>query len=164
MVKQMNDSNSTNNVSNNSVIHDVKIREFSIDDYDAVMNLWHVCELPVKPTGRDSREKIMKELSNNTANFLVAELNGQVIGTVLATNDGRKGWINRLAVLPAFQHMGIARLLLEKAENILDNLGLEILTCLIEDHNSTSMNFFQKSGYIKHTDIIYFSKRKYPGV
>lgn len=130
------------------------------------MALWNESELPAKPKGRDSRERMLKEVSRETATLLVAENESgkTLIGTVLATHDGRKGWINRLAVASAFRHRGIARRLLEEAEKALYNRGMEIIACLIEDYNEVSMEFFQKSDYIKHTDIFYFSKRKHPDV
>jgi len=147
-----------------SSLTDVQIRQFRMPDYDAVMETWEICKLPSKPSGRDSREKIEKEITKDTAFFLVATLEDKVIGTVLATNDGRKGWINRLAVLPAYRHQGIAKMLLEKAESHLYNLDLEIIACLIENDNLTSMDFFGKAGYKKHTEITYFSTRKHQDV
>jgi ribosomal protein S18 acetylase RimI-like enzyme len=151
----------------NDIVHEhkgVEIREFRPADYEAVMNLWSLSGLPFKPGGRDSRDKMLKEITQETATFLVAENGGRLIGTVLATHDGRKGWINRLAVLPEFRHRGIARLLLKEAEDSLYRRGLEIITCLIEEDNPGSMDFFQRAGYVKHRDIIYFSKRKHKGV
>ncbi len=142
----------------------INIRRFGIEDYDAVLKLWQDCRLPFKPYGRDSREKIAKEITKETAIFLVAERDGEVIGTVLGTHDGRKGWINRLAVDPKYRRQGIAQRLLEEAEEKIYQKGIEIVTCLIEDYNQTSMDFFQKAGYTKHTDIIYFSKRKNPQI
>lgn len=150
--------------SKTDILQNIKIRKFQMEDYEVVLALWQACGLPAKPTGRDSREKIQKEISRDFTHFLVAELDNKLIGTVVATTDGRKGWVNRLAVTEELRHNGIARLLLEKAEQIFNDMGIEIFTCLIEADNETSMNFFQKSGYVKHTDIIYFSKRKYPGV
>lgn len=148
----------------NNKLEDINVREFRPGDYEAVMALWQVSRLPFKPGGRDSRDKVIKEAVQETATFLVAESAGRLVGTVLATHDGRKGWINRLAVAPEFRHRGIARLLLEKAEDSLYRRGLEIITCLIEDDNPGSMAFFQRAGYVKHTDIIYFSKRKHEDV
>ena len=142
----------------------ISIRRFRIEDYDAVMNLWEICELPLKLKGRDHREKIRAEITRDTAIFLVAEYQSQLIGTVLGTHDGRKGWINRLAVAPEFRHQGLAQRLLKEAESAIYNLGIEIIACLIEDYNQASMDFFQKAGYIKHTDIFYFSTRKHPDV
>jgi GNAT superfamily N-acetyltransferase len=83
---------------------------------------------------------------------------------VLATHDGRKGWINRLAVDAASRRRGIGARLVGAAEAWLDAEGMDILACLIESDNPVSMQVFEKLGYIKHEDIIYFAKRKYPGV
>jgi ribosomal protein S18 acetylase RimI-like enzyme len=142
----------------------VQVRRFREEDYDEIITLWTESELPYKPEGRDSRAKIAKEIKKETAIFLVAEKDGQIIATVLGTHDGRKGWINRLAVIPRYRHQGIARLLLKAAEEEIHKLGIEIIACLIEDYNDISMEFFSRAGYIKHTDIFYFSKRKHKGV
>lgn len=139
-------------------------RPFTEVDYPAVMALWQLTGIPCKPQGRDSKEKILKEIESPGTLFLVAELEGQVIGVVLATHDGRKGWINRLAVQPEHQGRGLASRLLMEAENHLYACGMEIITCLIEDDNSHSMEFFRRKEYVEHRDIIYFSKRKYPDV
>lgn len=139
-------------------------RPFHEEDYQGVISLWELTEISCKPQGRDSKEKILKEMSNPGTLFLVVEKDADIIGTVLATHDGRKGWINRLAVAPPYQHQGIASRLLKEAESHLERCGMEIITCLIEDYNQRSMDFFQKKGYVKHRDIIYFSKRKYPEV
>ena len=141
----------------------LKIRPFKKQEYDAVINLWKKVKLPIKPRGRDKRQNIEREISSpGHAIFLVAELNNKIIGTILGTHDGRKGWINRLAVHPEFQHQGVGSLLVHEVEEQLHKMGIEITACLIEDYNQTSMEFFQKIGYIKHKDILYLSKRKHP--
>lgn len=144
----------------------LKIREFRIEDYDRVMELWAEGGLPLKPKGRDSRENILKQIREPNVLFLVAEEGegGRIIGTVLATHDGRKGWINRLAVDAALRKQGIGARLVCEAERRLEALGMDILACLIEDDNVLSMTVFEKLGYKKHPEIIYFAKRKYPGV
>ncbi|MGZ4887063.1 MAG: hypothetical protein ACXVJK_04855, partial [Candidatus Aminicenantales bacterium] len=65
-------------------------------DYRRVVDIWTEGRLPVKPRGRDSRANIEKQIELPNVLFLVAESEGRVVGTVLATHDGRKGWINRL--------------------------------------------------------------------
>lgn len=145
---------------------DLKVREFCIEDYDRVMELWAEGGLPLKPQGRDSRENIARQVKRPNVLFLVAEERegDRVIGTVMATYDGRKGWINRLAVDAALRKRGIGARLVREAERRLDALGMDILACLIEDDNAVSMAVFEKLGYKKHPEIIYFAKRKYPGV
>jgi len=142
------------------------IREFRIEDYDRVMSLWAEGGLPLKPQGRDSRENIACQIGLPNVRFLVTEevKGGRVIGTVLATHDGRKGWINRLAVDAAARRKGIGARLVGAAESWLESQGMDILACLIEEDNAVSMAVFEKLGYKKHPEIIYFAKRKYPGV
>jgi len=140
------------------------IREFRIEDYNRVMELWTEGGLPLKPAGRDGRENIAKQLRQPNVLFLVAEEGSRVIGTVFATHDGRKGWINRLAVDVSLRKKGIGARLVREAERWLDSQGMDILACLIEGDNTVSMAVFEKLGYKKHPEIIYFAKRKYPGV
>jgi len=143
---------------------DLKIREFCIEDYARVMEIWAEGGLPLKPKGRDSRENIARQVKMPNVLFLVAEEGSRVIGTVLATHDGRKGWVNRLAVDATLRKRGIGARLVREAERRLEALGMDILACLIEDDNAVSVAVFEKLGYKKHPEIIYFAKRKYPGV
>jgi ribosomal protein S18 acetylase RimI-like enzyme len=153
-------------MSNDRKSEGLMIRGFCIEDYARVMEIWAEGGLPLKPKGRDSLENIAKQLRQPNVLFLVAEEGegGRVVATVLATHDGRKGWINRLAVDATLRKQGIGARLVREAERRLEALGMDILACLIEDDNDVSMAVFEKLGYKKHPEIIYFAKRKYPGV
>jgi len=87
-----------------------------------------------------------------------------LVGSILGTHDGRKGWMNRLAVVPEYRRNGIARMLITETEKRLAGLGIEIFACLIEDWNLSSLQFFKELGYTKHYDIHYLSKRKHTDV
>jgi ribosomal protein S18 acetylase RimI-like enzyme len=140
------------------------IRDFKMEDYGAVMDLWEEGKLPLKLDGRDSRENIERQVIMDNVLFLVAEGKGRVVGTVLATHDGRKGWINRLAVRTDHRRTGIGRRLVKEAERWFESLGLGIFAALIEDWNGESMAVFERLGYLKHPEILYFAKRKFPGI
>jgi len=141
-------------------------RPYRDKDHDRVLELWAEGGIPLKPQGRDNREDIARQTGLANVLFLVAEdgEGGRVIGTVLATHDGRKGWINRLSVDAGFRKKGIGARLVGEAERWLEAQGMDILACLIEDGNAVSMAVFEKLGYKKHPEIIYFAKRKFPGV
>jgi len=109
------------------------IREFRIDDYDSLIDLWIKAELPFKPKGRDRADKIKKEINENKSFFLVAEIGNKLVGSVFGSHDGRKGWINRLAVLPEYRMQGIASELIEEVEKRLSEIGIDIVACLIEN-------------------------------
>lgn len=140
------------------------IREFALSDYDLLIDLWLQAELPFKPNGRDSKSNMEAELKRGCASILIAEKDKQAIGTVFATHDGRKGWINRLAVIPEFRKQGIGRTLVEKAEQILTEKGIGIIACLIEEYNQTSFETFQKLGYVKFEGTHYLTKRSQPDI
>lgn len=141
---------------------DVKIRRFRIEDYDALIALWDEARLSYRPKGRDRRDKIEKEIKHSNAVFLVAEKDGSLVGSVFGTHDGRKGWINRVAVSHACRKQGIGARLVKEAEKRLEDSGIEIIACLIEDRNTVSKAVFERLGYKRHTAITYFSKRKHP--
>lgn len=142
----------------------VVIRELRVEDYDALVALWDQAKLLYKPRGRDRRDNIERELKGQNAIFLVAEQDGTLIGSIFGTHDGRKGWINRLAVDPAHQRQGIAARLVKEVEDRLYKMGIGIIACLVEDWNCVSLQVFEKLGYTRHQDIIYFTKRKFPDV
>jgi ribosomal protein S18 acetylase RimI-like enzyme len=136
------------------------IREFRIEDYGALLSMWNEAKLPYKPTGRDKKENIYREIGQTNAVFLLAEKDGVLIGSAFGTHDGRKGWINRVAVLPKWRRRGIAAHLVNEIEARLSGMGIEIVACLIEDWNEESLKFFERIGYKRHNDIFYFSKRR----
>jgi pyridoxine/pyridoxamine 5'-phosphate oxidase len=51
-----------------------------------------------------------------------------------------------------------------EVEKRLSERGIEIFAGQIEDWNETSMLLFERLGYTRHDDIIYFTKRKNPEV
>lgn len=142
----------------------IRIRGFSMEDYEEVISLWQKTNLSYKPYGRDQRERIEKEMKQGNAIFLVAEDNDKVVASVLGTHDGRKGWINRLAVLTEYRNKGLAKKLVQEAEKRLHEIGIDIIACLIESENQDSLAVFTKLGYNEFPGMHYLTKRKYPEV
>jgi len=137
----------------------MKIRSLVISDYDQIVALWKRSELPFRHSGRDRKEAVQAQMAANPDFFLGAYEDNRLVGVIVATSDGRKGWINRLAVDPDFRRRGVAKALIMETERVLHKRGLRILCALIEDYNTSSMQLFKKCGYREHRDIVYFSKR-----
>jgi len=138
----------------------VEIRRLVPDDYEKMIRLWEEAGLPYKPKGRDSRESIEKQMKENPDFFIGAFDGERLIGTVIASFDGRKGWINRLAVHPEYRRRGIGQLLIRKAETVLKEKGAWVICALIERENKPSLSLFEKCGYKPSNDIVYVSKRE----
>jgi ribosomal protein S18 acetylase RimI-like enzyme len=142
----------------------MEIRQLNFDSYDSMIALWERACLPYRPKGRDSIEEMRKEFEKNPDLILGAFEGEEFIGVILGTDDGRKGWINRLAVSPQHRQSGVAKELIKALENALKKRGRKIICTLVEDWNEASLELFKKVGYIKHDDIFYLSKREGDGV
>ena len=130
------------------------------EDIPEIIALWKRAGLPYKPRGRDTLENLQRQITLDFVSFLGMKSNGKLIGTILVNHEGRKGWLNRIAVDPQFQRREIALKLIEAAEKWLDERGIEIYTVLVETWNKKSMALFERADYKLHSDIVYFSKRK----
>ncbi|MBI5867188.1 MAG: GNAT family N-acetyltransferase [candidate division Zixibacteria bacterium] len=138
----------------------ITIRTMRIDEIKLLHALWDAAQLEYRPRGRDSREKLQDEWMANSDGFIAAFLEDRMVGCVLATDDGRRGWINRLAVHPDFRRGGLAGGLIAAAERELHRRGVRVIAALIDRENTLSQKLFEKSGYHFHKDIMYFSKRE----
>ncbi|MFO7991775.1 MAG: GNAT family N-acetyltransferase [Thermoplasmata archaeon] len=137
----------------------MKFRTPSIEEYERILELWDEAGLPYKPEGRDTREKIEKELREKPEYWIGAYEEGELIALIVGTDDGRKGWINRFAVDPDYQDKGIGTELLKRMEKEFESKGFEVIGALIEGDNPGSMEFFERRGY-EDLGIKYYSKRK----
>ncbi|MFQ5837444.1 MAG: GNAT family N-acetyltransferase [Thermoplasmata archaeon] len=139
---------------------DVVIRSLSKENPERILALWRSARLPHRPKGRDLPTALREEMRSNPDLAIGAYIDSELVGTVLGTDDGRKGWINRLAVDPDYRGRGIGTRLLQEAESALQRRGRRIIAALVEDWNEDSLVFFQSNGYRLHEDIHYMSKRE----
>jgi ribosomal protein S18 acetylase RimI-like enzyme len=137
----------------------MKTRRLTSADYDQIVELWQKAGLPYKPQGRDRREAFEAQVVTNPDLCIGVFEENRLAGVVLATSDGRKGWINRLAVDSDCRRRGVAKTLIHEAETALRKRGIQVFCALIESGNAASMRLFKASGYREHRDIVYFSKR-----
>ena len=143
---------------------ELKISEYCDSDYDTLVSIWEKSGLPYKPKGRDSRNSIENEIKRGCGKFLFAVMGDTYIGAVLVTHDGRKGWINRVCVLPEYREQGVARKLVDASEQWLKEQGIGIFACQIEGYNDDSFEAFQKMGYVNFEGIRYLTKRTHPDI
>ena len=135
-------------------------RILAATDFERLVTLWQAAGLHYKPHGRDTRQAFEQQLQGGTQVAIGVEgEDGALIGAVLATHDGRKGWINRLAVHPDHRRQGLATQLVTAAEEVLRGKGLQIFAALIEPDNEASLAMFVEAGYVEWPGLHYVSKR-----
>jgi len=144
----------------------VIVRDFRPEDYAELARIWVDAGLPFKGRGRDGRDQLARQIASGAVFVLVAEDAGRILGAVLGSHDGRKGWLNRLAVIPEYRRapVGVAVRLVAASEERFRALRLEIFACLIEDESVDSRRLMERLGYRRIDDIGYFAKKLRPDI
>ena len=136
----------------------VRIRPLRMSDYEAMIEVFRVCRLNPRVQGRDARASVARQMRASRGLYLGAFDGTRLVGTVLGTHDTRKGWINRLAVVPEYRRRGIATRLVRACERALRDRGLEIFAALVDGDNGASQAVFTRLGY-ETADIRYFRRK-----
>lgn len=79
--------------------------------------------------------------------FLVGELDGRVIATVMAGYDGHRGWLYYLAVLPQHQRAGYGRAIVAEAERLLRIEGCPKINLQVRTSNNDVIEFYRQIGF-----------------
>src|SRR5439155_15794700 len=107
-------------------------------DYNAMVRLLRLCGLNPRTKGRESRTSIAAQLRTRRNRYLGAFEGARLVGTVFGTHDGRKGWINRLAVHPVYRRRHLATRPVRICECGLRGRGLQVFAALVEPDNVAS--------------------------
>jgi ribosomal protein S18 acetylase RimI-like enzyme len=138
----------------------MRLQKLGLSHFDAILELWQRSGLStLRPQGRDSREAFTRQMTGGVQTVLGLVHQDRLLGVVVVTHDGRKGWINRLAVDPAHRGRGYGTKLIQAAEETLRAQDIHVIAVLIKRDNQTSLALFQKAGYQMAEDICYLSKR-----
>jgi ribosomal protein S18 acetylase RimI-like enzyme len=134
----------------------MQIRPFRMDDEAAVVALWEQCGL-TRPWN-DPHKDVSRKLEMQPELFLVGEEDAAIVATIMAGYEGHRGWINYLAVAPAYRGRGFARALIGRVEEVLLGMGCPKISLLIRSSNPEVMAFYRHIGYAED-DVVTFGKR-----
>jgi ribosomal protein S18 acetylase RimI-like enzyme len=132
------------------------IRTMAIEDYDSVIRLLSTTS-GVRLRDADSREGIARYLERNPGFSFVALVGGTIVGCVMCGHDGRRGYLQHLAVSPDYRLGGIGSALVEACLTKLKGLGIfkAHIDVLIE--NRQANEFWRRRGWRKREDIFRYS-------
>ena len=147
------------------------IRRVTADDYERLVSLWTLSGMHPETQGRESKSAFLQQLEQFPDLYLAATVGERIVGVVLGTHDGRKGWINRLAVHPDHQRRGIASALVTACDKVIRARGIGIVAALVDDspkarepwgertaRNAASAALFEALGYREDVPVRYFRK------
>ena len=136
----------------------LSLREFQFStDFSQVINLWQNAGPGIHLRRSDERNEILKKLRRDPDLFLVAEINGEIIGTVLGGFDGRRGMVYHLAVVDRFRKKGIGALLMDELEKRMKQKGCIRSYLLVTSDNLDAIRFYTSRGW-EQMDILTFGK------
>ncbi len=134
------------------------LREFQFhNDYSQVINLWKNAGPGIHLRRSDEKDEIAKKLERDPDLFLVAEIDGQVIGTVLGGFDGRRGMVYHLAVDDKYRKLGIGAALMEELESRMKQKGCIRSYLLVTRDNLDAIRFYENTGW-EHMDLFIYGK------
>lgn len=139
-----------------------EIITFTVQLYDEVYALWQQCE-GIGLSDADNRENIEVYLKRNPGMSFVAKAESDIVGSILAGHDGRRGYIHHLAVHPSYRRHGIGSKLVDCATTSLSSAGIQKAHLFIFNNNVTGRDFWETVGWISRTDIGVISKAIEPG-
>lgn len=126
----------------------VSIRIFNFScDFKPVIELWAHAGDGIHLRRSDESEEILKKLERDPDLFLVAEINGKIVGAVLGGFDGRRGMMYHLAVDHEHRHHGIAAALMSELETKLRAKGCIRYYLLVTQDNAEAIQFYEARGW-----------------
>lgn len=134
----------------------MQIRPFQPDDEKALVELWRQCNL-VRPVNNPHRD-IRRKLRVRPEWFLVGILDEQIVASVMAGYEGHRGWLNYVAVAPAFQRRGLGRAIIAEAERLLREAGCPKVNLQVRAANGAAIDFYRAIGY-SIDDVVSMGKR-----
>ncbi|MCR4608469.1 MAG: GNAT family N-acetyltransferase [Eubacterium sp.] len=136
------------------------VKLVTIDDYDAIYELWNSSEQSRRALNPvdDTREGIERYLKRNPNTCFAAEKDGRIIGVILTGHDGRRAIVHHMCVHPDYRRMGIAAHLVSLAEDALKKEGIQKIFGLVFKDNDKANAFWENQGYSLRTNLNYRNK------
>jgi ribosomal protein S18 acetylase RimI-like enzyme len=121
------------------------IRLANVDDAPALLDLWERAHST--PSQTDNVSAVTQVIEAPHARVFVAEDGGAIVGSIIATFDGWRGNVYRMAVDPEHRRQGIARELVVRAAEWFEEVGARRVTALVEGDRPVAQAFWSAIGF-----------------
>jgi ribosomal protein S18 acetylase RimI-like enzyme len=121
------------------------IRLATIDDAPALLALWERAHST--PSQTDNVAAVTRVIEVSHARVFVAVEGDGLIGSLIATFDGWRGNVYRMAVDPEHRRQGIALELVACAREWFEAVGARRVTALVEGDRAVAQSFWSAAGF-----------------
>lgn len=126
------------------------------EDYDQVILLWRgTDEMLLRDA--DSQQNIQTYLQKNPGLSFVLEKQGKIIGAILVGTDGRRGYVQHLAISSQQRGQGLGKQLLHVAISALQAQGIDKTHLFVSQDNPTAQRFYQSLGWERRDEVQMYS-------
>jgi ribosomal protein S18 acetylase RimI-like enzyme len=122
------------------------IRTYEDADEPAVVGLWREA-LPDAAPHNDPATAIRNKRVAGDGLFFVAEVDDQVVGTVMGGYDGHRGWVYSVAVSATQRRRGVGSALVRRLEAALAKRGCLKVNLQVRASNAGVVAFYEGLGY-----------------
>ena len=136
---------------------DIQIQEMSMDDFDEVYELWQSTP-EIVLSDIDTHESIARFLERNPGFSYVARQAGSLVGVVLCSHDGRRGYLDHLAVRESHRMQGIGKALVIRCLYNLMRVGIRRSNLYIFEGNQEAIDFWKKIGWSPKLNMVLMSQ------
>ena len=135
---------------------EIKIRAMKIEDFDQVHALWmKISGFGIRSID-DSREGVERFLKRNPKCSVVAEKDGQIIGSILCGHDGRRGSLYHVCVHPDYRKQGIGKSMVVFAMQALKKDQINKVCLIAFTQNDIGNAFWKEIGWTRREDLNYY--------
>lgn len=121
------------------------IRPIEDGDIDAVVALWEACGL-LRPWNDPHADIARARAAPQSEIFVMADDDGTIVASVMAGDDGHRGWPYYVAVSPDRRGEGLGRAIMTHAEDWLKAQGVGKVNLMIRAGNPVQ-KFYEAVGY-----------------
>ena len=125
---------------------EIIFRRCVVDDIDSVLELWRAAEASASVT--DTSQDLLRTVNSGASSMILARSGGNIIGSIIASFDGWRGNIYRLAVHPDHRRRGIARRLVSEAESWLKDQGARRVGAVVEQDHPWATGFWDSTEFV----------------
>jgi len=130
----------------------VAISAMTACDLEAVLGLWSQMD-GVGLNESDTPDQLRAYLDRNPGLSLIARDSTRLIGAVLCGHDGRRGYLNHLAVAPEYRGRGLGRQMVESCLAALRVIGILKCNIFLYADNEPGAQFWNCCGWAARNDL-----------
>ncbi len=122
----------------------IGVREMTLDDLDAVMEIEKICF--TTPWAKESFEREIRD--NQLAKYLVIEYNGKIVGYGGMWTIIDEGHITNIAIHKEFRNKKLGSFLVQAMIEYAENLGIYRMTLEVRESNTPAQGLYSKFGFV----------------